>query len=119
MLVVFFPITNGCADILVPTCEGIHTQNCCILQKVNPDDYYMRDNAKEKFLYGNQENENKKENCNPNIAESSASASLVKKPAQHTFAKKAMVCTYVTEEMKARIDELATMSMKRSTLPPK
>jgi hypothetical protein len=76
---------------------------------VNPDVYYARDNAKENF--------SAKENHNPNIAESSASTSLVKKPEQPTFAKKAKVCTDVTEEMKAHIKELATTGMKRSTLP--
>ena len=109
MLVVTFPIMNGHADILAPTFDGIHMQNCCVLQKVTPDVYYARDNAKEKF--------SAKENHNPNIAKSSASSSLVKKPEQPTFVKKAKVCTDVMEEMKARIKELATTGMKRSTLP--
>jgi hypothetical protein len=109
MLVVTLPITNGCADISAPTFDGIHTRNCCVLQKVNPDVYYAMGNAKEKFRA--------KENHNPNNAESSASASLIKKPEQPTFAKKAKVCTDVTEEMKACIEELTTTGMKRSTLP--
>jgi hypothetical protein len=60
MLVVTFPITNGFADISSPTFDGIHTRNCCILQKVNPDVYYAMNNAKEKFCNGNQDNENVK-----------------------------------------------------------